>query len=498
MGAAVDQMCDFEFTLWDDPTVGMGMQVGPTLTRGSVDVVQGSFSFNDLDFGDVFQNSARFLDIKVCCPTGCAPGYTQLSPRVKTIPTPYALALPGLSTEQNAVSPNIKGGHEQNEVTAGAAGANIGGGGGTFTGTDGKCALNDTNLCDEDTDCGAEGPCLADPSVGRCDDDNALCNADTPCATGICTPPVAPNMATANFASVHGGYGNQAGGDPTLRAPGSGSGSTVGGGVNNRASGSVSTVSGGSNNTASGGASTIGGGDRNTASGLGTTVGGGGGNSASVDWAVGSGGLGNAATGQRAIVPGGEANEASGAHSLAAGLRAKANHDGTFVWADNTVADFASTAARQFLIRATGGVGIGTNAPAHPLHMASGAHVTAGGVWTDASSRQQKENFVQVQGREVLEKVTTLPIATWNYKSKDDAVRHLGPVAEDFHAAFGTGADDKHLAALDSAGVALAAIQGLHLIVQEKDCRIDELEQKLASLEALVTKLAAQQNGGGR
>jgi hypothetical protein len=62
-------------------------------------------------------------------------------------------------------------------------------------------------------------------------------------------------------------------------------------------------------------------------------------------------------------VPGGYYNTASGNYSFAAGRRAKANHTGTFVWADSTNADFASTGANQFLIRAAGGVGIGTNSP---------------------------------------------------------------------------------------------------------------------------------------
>lgn len=60
-----------------------------------------------------------------------------------------------------------------------------------------------------------------------------------------------------------------------------------------------------------------------------------------------------------------------GAYSFAAGTQAKANHTGAFVWGDNTFADFASTGNNQFLIRAGGGVGVGTNAPAAQLHVSS-------------------------------------------------------------------------------------------------------------------------------
>ncbi len=148
-------------------------------------------------------------------------------------------------------------------------------------------------------------------------------------------------------------------------------------------------------------------------------------------------------------------------------------------------------------------VGIGTLPGVHPLVLASGAHCTAGGVWTDASSRDQKENFIPTDARAILDKVAALPIASWNYKSEDDSTRHVGPMAEDFHAIFRAGADDKHLAALDTAGVALAAIQGLYQVVQERDCQIESLDSEIsnlkseiAELKVLMTRLDALQNGG--
>ena len=97
----------------------------------------------------------------------------------------------------------------------------------------------------------------------------------------------------------------------------------------------------------------------NTASGDNSTVAGGGG-FAGVS-------LGNTASGNSSTVPGGQLNTAAGDYSFAAGRRAKANHDGAFVWADSTNADFASTAADQFLIRAAGGVGIGETNPSATL-----------------------------------------------------------------------------------------------------------------------------------
>jgi hypothetical protein len=178
----------------------------------------------------------------------------------------------------------------------------------------------------------------------------------------------ATNRVTDNYGTVGGGWDNQAGdGNATTSDART---ATVGGGRYNTASGPVATVAGGYDNTASGGNATVGGGQRNTASGSYATVGGGRYNTAS-DWC--------------ATVPGGAFNTASGDYSFAAGRRAGANHDGTFVWADSTDADFDSIGTDQFLIRAAGGVGIGTNAPQTQLHVqeslsgsaALGNHVAA-------------------------------------------------------------------------------------------------------------------------
>ena len=72
------------------------------------------------------------------------------------------------------------------------------------------------------------------------------------------------------------------------------------------------------------------------------------------------------------------------------------------------------------------------------------------------SDRNAKENFKPVNARDVLAKVARLPITEWQYKTQDDA-RHIGPMAQDFREAFGTGRDDKHITSVDADGVALAA-----------------------------------------
>jgi trimeric autotransporter adhesin len=117
--------------------------------------------------------------------------------------------------------------------------------------------------------------------------------------------------------------------------------------------------------------------------------------------------------------------------------------------------------------------------------------LTVNGTFVSASDRNPKEDIAAVDQRAVLEKVTVLPIARWNYKHDKEAP-HLGPIPQDFRQAFGLDEDDKHIATVDADGVALAAIQGLNqkleAEVKSKDARITELEKRLAAIEALLKK----------
>lgn len=102
--------------------------------------------------------------------------------------------------------------------------------------------------------------------------------------------------------------------------------------------------------------------------------------------------------------------------------------------------------------------------------------ITAGpgsGTWASHSDRNIKENFAAIDPRSILEKVARLPIASWNYITEGAHVRHLGPVSQDFRAAFGLGANDKSIAVVDADGVALAAIQGLNAKVEEQQRAIE-------------------------
>jgi hypothetical protein len=331
------------------------------------------------------------------------------------------------------------------------------------------------------------------------------------------------NTISGTAATVGGGSFNTANGSQTIVGGGignmvSGNAATIGGGYYNIASGGDATLSGGNLNTASGNAATISGGHSNTASGTGSVVGGGGadgvivrGNQAQAAASTISGGYGNVisptgvyavigggrfnvASGQDAVVAGGANNTASGAASFAAGgylnaaqgsasfaagTQAKANHDGAFVWGDLNYSDFSSTAPNQFLVRASGGVTLYTNSAA-----TVGARLAPGsGSWSSVSDRNMKANFQNVEGKDILARLNAIPIETWNYQAQNTAIRHIGPMAQDFYAAFGVGEDDTHISTVDADGVALAAIQGLYRQAQEKDQHIAELEARLARLE---------------
>jgi len=116
-----------------------------------------------------------------------------------------------------------------------------------------------------------------------------------------------------------------------------------------------------------------------------------------------------------------------------------------------------------------------------------------GGAWSSLSDRGAKENIVPVDGVAVLEAVAAMEISTWNYRAQDETVRHMGPMAQDFHAAFGVGEDEKRISTVDADGVALAAIQGLKRLADEKDARIAQLERRIAELEKIVARLAGSE-----
>jgi hypothetical protein len=351
-----------------------------------------------------------------------------------------------------AAAPNIIIGHRQNEVVDGAAGVTIsgggraGGGGGTF--------------------------------VNRVSDD---------------------------YGTISGGRGNFVGSEDGN--PENAISATIGGGSDNTATSSYTTVGGGVKNTASGQSTTVAGGANNTATGIQSTIAGGTGNSAQGDGSTVSGGFQNIATGLRSIVPGGERNEANGTTSFAAGRRAKANHDGVFIWADHSFSDFTSTGPSQFLIRSGGGVGINTNNPSgFALAVNGSAAKPGGGSWSVFSDERLKRNIVPI-ARGVLDELLTIRGYTFEYL--DDVIengfalpgRQTGLIAQEVLEVFPEWVDsdaEGHLFITERGTTALF-IEALRELRAEKDTEIralrqdiDRLQEHIGYLESLVTKIAAE------
>lgn len=174
--------------------------------------------------------------------------------------------------------------------------------------------------------------------------------------------------------------------------------------------------------------------------------------------------------------------------------------NGTFVWADSQAADLVSTGPNQYLVRAGGGIWLGTTStvdiPAGRfINTSTGAHLTTGGTWSNASSRALKTGFVDVDAADVLSRVLQLGISTWSYRVSHEG-RHMGPIAEDFHALFGLGGDDASISTVDASGVALAAIQGLNEKLEvERDAlaaRVEALDAENAALRDESAELRAR------
>ena len=330
--------------------------------------------------------------------------------------------------------------------------------------------------------------------------------------------------ATGEYATVSGGTDNLASG--FISTIGGGAShevsehyTTVGGGTENVASFEAATVAGGASNSATGGGAAIGGGRYNQANGYQSTVAGGGhpsneseGNTAYTNYstvgggrnneagtsgginadvaATVSGGEDNSATADYATVPGGAGNTASAPYAFAAGKNATARNEGSFVWCDTSDGGLSSVQPNEFVVSANGGTYFFSNEAA-----TTGVQLSPGsGSWSSASSRALKSDIEGVSGEAVLDSVTDLDISRWSYDSQD-GVRHMGPMAEEFHETFELGADEESISTVDADGVALGAIQGLAERGERRDEKVASQEDRLETLEqeneALRERLAA-------
>ena len=178
-------------------------------------------------------------------------------------------------------------------------------------------------------------------------------------------------------------------------------------------------------------------------------------------------------------------------HTTAMGKFATNNgFSGTFIWSDGSAtaasAVFRNVANNEFAARASGGFRFRTNSTG-----TTGCNLPAGsGVFNCTSSRTTKENFLAVNGEDILARIRKVPVSTWNYITEGRQARHMGPMAEDFYQTFGLGTGNTSIGVQDLAGVSLAAAQALEQrtadLTKENEqlrSRLSTLEQRLASLE---------------
>jgi len=272
---------------------------------------------------------------------------------------------------------------------------------------------------------------------------------------------------------------------------------SVGLGHNTRATGSTSvalntgtvasgtgSIAGGRNSTASGdaalavGTGTIASGDYSLAAGfetkaigassaaLGLHTQAGGGNALAAGYSSKANGSSSMAAGNGTV--------AAGVASVALGTLVTAQGDGSFAFGDLNYEFPVTAGPNEFLVRAFGGIGLNTG-------VNIGCDLPAGtGAWSCSSSKLVKEGFEEVDGEDVLARLKELPIQSWRYIGT--SARHIGPFAEDFHAAFGLGDDPAKIAQIDADGVALSAVQAL-------ERRTAELREENAALRAETSEL---------
>ena len=188
----------------------------------------------------------------------------------------------------------------------------------------------------------------------------------------------------------------------------------------------------------------------------------------------------------------GDRARATGDHSVAIGTFATTNGKrGAIALADasqpNGFFNFLEpTADNQFMVRAGGGTIIYSAG-----NLSAGVSLApGGGAWASVSDVKRKNFFRDVDADDVLAKVARMPVREWSYKSQDSTVRHLGPTAQDFYAAFKLDKSDTTITTTDIDGVALLAIQALERRTKELRERTAELRERTAQVSALEARLA--------
>jgi hypothetical protein len=484
---------DFRFVLF--PTNNAGLAASTVLTNTAVPVTNGLFT-TTLDFGaGIFSGASYWLDISVR--TNGSAAFMNLSPRQPLTPTPYASFANTASNVTGVIPPaslpavlNTLSQPGGNNFFAGNRAGNpdvTGGDNAAF----GNIALSSDTTGAENTAAGVEA--LLSNTTG---------NNNTASGYG------------ALFSNTE-GDDNTADGYEALFVNTTGHENTANGAnaLLNNTTGNDNTASGyqalvfnstGSDNTASGSGALY----ANTTGYDNTAIG-------DAALACNTEGYENTAAGEEALYYNttgnyntaagdlallfnttGNDNTAVGYEALSQNTTGKNNTAIGYSAGDNlTSGDNNIYLGNAGNFSESGIIRIGTSGKQTATYLAGAAYATS---FNLSSDRKAKADFAPVNAQTVLAKVAALPITEWNYKTDTQGQKHLGPMAQDFHAAFDlNGADDTHISVVDEGGVALAAIQGLNEKVQEqsaqmknKDAEIQALKQRLDRLEKMISESA--------
>lgn len=176
-------------------------------------------------------------------------------------------------------------------------------------------------------------------------------------------------------------------------------------------------------------------------------------------------------------------------------LRQRSNNAGMLVSAggatstnDNNAGYFidhfnGTAQARRLALNGDGSVLIRSNTTAANTGVTMAANA---GAWSSLSDRRLKTAITAIDPVDVLDRLVAIPISTWSYIAQGEAVRHIGPMAQDFAAAFAVGENDTTISTIDADGVALAAIQGLNAKLERENAA---LREEMAALRAIVEAL---------
>jgi hypothetical protein len=205
----------------------------------------------------------------------------------------------------------------------------------------------------------------------------------------------------------------------------------------------------------------------------------------------GSAAIGGSASGDRSTAIG-SGVAATGEKSMALGYQASTNgKTGAFVYGDASpfsVSSVSAVADNQFVVRAArfwfGTDNSVTATAGRYIETSTGAFLSSGGTWTNSSDSTKKTSFQDIDGDSLLAKLASMPVRTWRYRDEDSTVRHMGPTAQEFRAAFSLGDSDKAIATVDADGVSLAAIRALVRRTQQLTDQNEALEERVRQLEA--------------